>query len=474
LNYILIWIFLSFLAGEVFCFLLKPGFSLLLWLSSASLLASYIFYKKKKLALSDFSLLSFFFFLSALYFKPYSLSIPDYFLKERTEVIGKITELSISYSNYNLYKIRSNYLILRDKKFYFPGSILVKDYSFRKPSLLDIYLFEGRLRKNYQKKGYVLYLKKDNPPLKLYTSKDFRKFPLRVSERISSLFKKNFSRQIFSFSSAVFLGKKEEYFSQIRKIFVEAGTCHILAISGLHVGIVSTVFLFIFKLARFKRRTRFILTIPLVLFYAFLSGARPPVLRASLMFLVYALSFLLRRKFLIFNSLALAGLIDLFIKPDDFLTVSFQLSFLAVFSISLGFRYFYVKRKLTLLEKIRILFLVSLFANLGLAGLLSFYFGKVYILNLFTNILVIPYLGLIFYSLFVFLGLSFIGPLREVLCLACSFLIGLFLKINYFFSNFPLSYLNYRFSFKELSFYYLFLLLIITFKIRRNKIPRPF
>jgi len=474
LNYILIWIFLSFLAGEVSCLLLNPGFFLLLWLTTISLLASYIFYKKKKLALSDFSLLFFFFFLSALYFKPYSLSIPDYFLKEKVKVAGKITEFPISYPNYNLYKIRSNYIILRDKKFYFPGSILVKDYSLRKPSLLDIYLFEGRLRKNYQKKGYLLYLKKNKPPLKLYISKDFRKFPLKISEKVSSLFKKSFSRQIYSFSSAVFLGKKEEYFSQIRKIFVEAGTSHILAISGLHVGIISTVFLFIFKLAGFRRRTRFILTIPLVLFYAFLSGAKPPVLRASLMFLVYALSFLLRRKFLIFNSLALAGLIDLFIRPDDFLTVSFQLSFLAVFSISLGFRYFYVKREFTFLEKIRILFLVSLFANLGLAGLLSFYFGKVYILNLFTSVVVIPYLGLIFYSLFVFLSFSFIGPLREIFCLACSFLIGLFLKINYFFSNFPFSYINYRFSFKELFFYYLFLLLVITFKIKRDKIPRSF
>ena len=470
MSFIVIWIFFFFLGGELLCLFLNPNYFFLVFSGVSSLFVSFIFYKRRKLFLSDFFILLLFFFLGALWFKPYNLKVSSPFLKEKVKVIGKIIEAPFYYSNYALYKIRSNHISLNGKQIYFPGSILVKDYSLKKVSVFDVYMFEGNLRKNfYKRRGYILYLKKDKPAFKVRVTKDIRKIPFLVSEKISWIFKESFPKPISTFILAIFLGKREEYFPQIKKIFVEAGTCHILAISGLHIGIISAVFLFILKFIGFKKRSRLFLALPLVLFYAFLSGARPPVLRAAFMFLIYSLSIILKRKFLLFNSLALAGLGDLFFRPDDFLTIGFQFSFLAVFSIAIGFKYFYSPKKLTFLEKARILFLTSLFANLGLTGIISFYFGKIYLLSLLINILVIPYLGLIFYSLFVFLTFFFIEPLGKFVVLSCSFIIWLFLRINQFFSNLPWSYLNYKASLGEVFLYYVFFLVILLLVDLRKK-----
>lgn len=465
MNFILVGIFFSFLAGEIFCLLLKPSFFLLLFLGCLSLFSCFLFYKRKNLFLSDFSLLFLFFFLGGLWFNPYSLDIPSQFLKKEVKIVGKVEDSPRNYLNCSFYKIRSNHIFCEEGTFYFPGSISVKDYSSKEVSAFDLYLFKGYLIKNFSKRGYTLYLKRGSPPLKLKSTKDFRKLALRVREKLSSLFRESFPDRIYTFISAVFLGVRQEEFYSLGKIFAQAGTSHILAISGLHIGIIGVSLILILRLLGFKRKTRLILSLPLILFYSFICGARPPVLRASLMFWLYSLSFLLRRKFLLFNSLALAGLIDLILRADDFLDISFQLSFIAVFSIGLGFRYFYSPRKFTLFEKIRILFLTSLFANLGLMGLISFYFGKIYLLSILVNVIVIPYLSLIFYCLFIFLGISFIKPVSELISLSCSFLISFFLKMNYFFATLPLSYLSYRFSWGGLLGYYLFILAIVVLRV---------
>ena len=183
----------------------------------------------------------------------------------------------------------------------------------------------------------------------------------------------------------------------------------------------------------------------LVLGYAFVCGLKVPVVRASIMFICLALSLLLRRRPLVFNSLALSGLISLFLRPADIFSISFQLSYIAVFSIAVGFRYCYViKRSVTLREKIKVLFLSSVFVNLGLMPLISFYWGKIYILNIFTD------LGYVFY------------PLRLLLSTACGFLVSLFLRLNYFLANIPLSYLQCRFTPAAMLVYYT---LIITFLV---------
>jgi len=465
--YVSVWLFICFALGIVCGNFFSLNFFFLIVLAGFSSALAVIFYKRQELAASDASILFFFFLLGFIWIKPYTVVLPEEVLTGEVAVYGKVEGPPREFTNFRTYAIGSNYVVRGGEKIYYPGAIFVKDYSQQDISYLDFYLFKGKLRKSrYGNSRYTLYVSGKNPPSPVKKSVGLRKLAFMASEKIASIIESNFSKEITPFILSIFLGEREELSKEIKDIFANAGTSHILAISGLHIGIVAGLILSVLKIFRLRLTSRYIIAIPLVFFYVFICGLRSPTLRAGIMFSCFSLSFLMRRKFLIFNSLALAGLINLFLRPDDLFTISFQFSFIAVFFIALGFQHFHAKsRNLNFFEKIKILFFMSLFANMGLAPLVSFYFGRIYFFNLFTNILIIPYLGVIFSSLFIFFGMYFIVPLRAVLSASCSFLIVLFLKINYFSSALPFSYFKYRFSMAGILLYY-GILLTLAFLIR--------
>ena len=467
MKYLSVSLFVVFVLGIVCGKFLSLNFFFLIFLSAFLLLSALLSYKRHKLLLSDISILFLFFFLGSVWIKPYTIILPKDFLKDEVLVYGRIDSLPRYSGNLKTYSIGSNYVIKNKNKIYFPGFIFVRDYSSGKITYLDYYFFNGKLRKNrYLKSGYILYLRSNSPPLLAKSSFGIRKLASIASERITSLIKNNFPQAITPFILSIFLGKREGLRKEIKNIFANAGTSHILAISGLHIGIVSAIILLVLKMLGLKLRTRLIISIVLVICYVFICGLRSPVLRAGIMFICFSLSFLMRRKFLIFNSLALAGLINLLIRPADLFTASFQLSFVAVFFIALGFQYFFPKAKnVNFFENVKILFFMSVFANTGLMPLISLYFGKIYFLNIFTNILIIPYLGLIFSSLFVFIAIYIINPLRMLVSVSCSFLIALFFKINHLFSKIPFGYVEYKFSEAGVFLYYT-LLFTLAFSAR--------
>ena len=129
------------------------------------------------------------------------------------------------------------------------------------------------------------------------------------------------------------LGDRSKIPSGLRSLFIQTGTMHILAISGLHIGIVAFILDLLLKALRIRRRLRFSAIILLLVFYCLLTGARPSVIRATIMAIVLLAGFLLRRENQISHSLALAGLIILIANPRQLFNLGFQLSFLSVISI---------------------------------------------------------------------------------------------------------------------------------------------
>ena len=467
MNYLSVYLFIAFASGIICGKFLGLHLFFLIFLAALSLSSAIIFYKRHRLYLSDISILLLFLFLGLIWIKPNTVILPKDVLGSEILVYGKIDKVLSSTAVPRTYFINSNYVVRDNKKIYFPDSIFVKDYSGQEVTYLDYYLFNGKLRKNrYAKSGYILYLKSNSPPLMVKQSFGIRKLAFITSERIASLIRNNFPEEISHFILSIFLGKREGLPREIKDIFANAGTSHVLAISGLHIGIIAGIILMILKIVGLKQRVRLMVSILLVVSYVFICGLRSPALRAGVMFICFSLSFLMRRKFLIFNSLALAGIINLLIRPDDLFTVSFQLSFVAVFFIALGFKYFYPKAKsVNFIERIKMLFFMSVFANIGLAPLISFYFGKIYFLNIFTNVLIIPYLGIIFSSLFVFFGAHVVYPLGQMISASCSFLIAVFLRINHFLSQIPFGYMEYKFS-KAGVFLYYILLFTLAFLLR--------
>ena len=129
------------------------------------------------------------------------------------------------------------------------------------------------------------------------------------------------------------LGLRSELSPDILDAFRNSGSIHILAVSGLHVGLIATVCFFGFSLLRLPRKATDLLTIAAVLLYACLVGFRPSVFRASLMAVIYLISRIIERDRDLFNLLAFAALVLLLINPAQLWDIGFQLSFAAVASI---------------------------------------------------------------------------------------------------------------------------------------------
>jgi len=137
-------------------------------------------------------------------------------------------------------------------------------------------------------------------------------------------------------ASAILLGNREQLSKARRDCFLETGTVHLLAISGLHVGILAGSFFLLFRVGVLSREKCLWVTIGFVLFYAWLVEFRPPVSRAAILIVLFCVGRLCGERGFSFNLLAIAGLIVLVLNPSDLFAIGPQLSFLAVATLTFG------------------------------------------------------------------------------------------------------------------------------------------
>ncbi|MDE6491372.1 MAG: ComEC family competence protein, partial [Muribaculaceae bacterium] len=137
--------------------------------------------------------------------------------------------------------------------------------------------------------------------------------------------------------SALLVGDRDMLPDATRAAYSAAGLAHILAVSGLHVGIIAAIAVFILWPMRLTRcnRLRILMTILIVWCYAIISGMSPSAVRAALMASVFLGAGLFGRNSSSLNSLCLAGLIILACDPMSVKSIGFQLSFAAVAAIIL-------------------------------------------------------------------------------------------------------------------------------------------
>lgn len=199
----------------------------------------------------------------------------------------------------------------------------------------------------------------------------------------------------FAVGSALILGQKEYLSPEIRNAYSSSGAMHVLAVSGLHVGIIYLIlqqfFLFI-KGFRGDKWLQLILILLALWSYAIITGMSPSVLRASTMFSAVAISQSLGRRSGIYNSLSAAALILLCFNPYMITEVGFQLSFAAVLGIVLFqppiYNLIYVRNKW--LDKVWQITCVSLAAQLITFPMGILYFHQFPNYFLVSNLIVIP------------------------------------------------------------------------------------
>lgn len=158
--------------------------------------------------------------------------------------------------------------------------------------------------------------------------------PRRMIDRVRThgnrLLARHLERPQSALAAAVLLGARERVDPEQTEAFMETGTVHLLAISGLHVGILAWVLLLVVRRAPIPRGWGLAGVAVLVVFYMLLTDARPPVVRATILVLVICGAMYLNRRPVSFNSLAAAALVVLAVNPADLFHAGAQLSFLAV------------------------------------------------------------------------------------------------------------------------------------------------
>ncbi len=207
---------------------------------------------------------------------------------------------------------------------------------------------------------------------------------------------------------ALLIGDRSEVSQKIRDVFNSIGTAHLLAISGLHIGIVATIAFWAFRfiLIRFQRillaawstKGAALLSLFPVLFYGFLAGMSPATQRAVIMVTIFLLALLFERERDTINTLALAALVILIISPTALFEISFQLSFTAVFAILYILEHVPIAIELrrglpTVYKRLALFLLVSAAAILGTLPITLYYFNQTSLIGILTNCFMVPLIG---------------------------------------------------------------------------------
>lgn len=234
------------------------------------------------------------------------------------------------------------------------------------------------------------------------------------------------SQESASFLLAVILGDDLYLSPEMLEGFRATGISHLLALSGLHVGVIASLIsllLFPFRLSQRLRVFQTFLTLMLVWAYTIIVGMGASVLRSAIMISVFACSALLQRSSNPYNSIFVAVVIILTLNPYSLFTPGFQMSFMAVFSILLFTRAIpsELKKRIVLSTIIQVL-LVPIAAMLGTGLIGAYYFHTIPWLFLFANVIAGILFPWILSGGFILIGLNLcsiridmIGKLVDVL-----------------------------------------------------------
>jgi len=225
---------------------------------------------------------------------------------------------------------------------------------------------------------------------------------------------------------ALLIGDREAISPDLRRMFNRCGVGHLLAISGLHIGIVGGLVFWVFQWGLnwvpfiidrgWGRRGATMMSVGPIVIYAILAGLSPATQRALIMVLAFMTTYFVYRDGDTLNFLALAAILMLLWFPPAMFSISFQLSFVAVFWIILGLS---ARKAVPVLaldwraklgNRIKIFMQVTFWATVGTLPLAMLYFQEVSLIGLLVNCLLVPSVG--FFVLPVGLLSIFILPMN--------------------------------------------------------------
>jgi competence protein ComEC len=363
--------------------------------------------------------------------------LSNYYKEKNSKLFAEVLDVELERSFEIVFTVRVDSIILDNKKFILTDKLICK---FRGDTLQRRNLYneinpgnkifltgsyqKGREKRNLGEFDYNNYLNSkgitglfisyDSDSIKIIThSKDlFKSGILSLRKIIDKLLHKLHNAQTAGLLRGLILADRSEIDYETKNDFINSGVVHILAVSGLHVGYVMIIFVFVF--GRFNIYTRAVLTIIGLVVFMFLTGVPPSVFRATLMSIIIIIAFLSNRSTNIINSISIAAVIILLFNPYEIYNPGFQLSFSAVLAIGILYPNFQraiskLKIKNKFLEYVALFFAVSLSAQIGTLPFTLAYFSKLSLVALFANLIVIPVVGLIIGNAFITIVIGMIS-----------------------------------------------------------------
>lgn len=219
-----------------------------------------------------------------------------------------------------------------------------------------------------------------------------------------------------SLAQALLLGDKHALPTSQKQLFREAGMSHLLAVSGLHIGIIWLVFSWLFRPLLFVVRWRWYLWLVLLILWGYIAMVGFPVsaVRAGVMITMMQISRFLQRDVWGWHNLYCAALLILLIAPSQLFEVGFQLSFMATAGIMAAAPRLQQKAPtrgvaMRIYWRVRQLLLLTLSAQLFTLPLVAYYFHSVPLFGWIQGILVVPIIAVLVYLLLAILLLASMG-----------------------------------------------------------------
>jgi competence protein ComEC len=310
-----------------------------------------------------------------------------------------------------------------------PGCFDYKRFSCFKQIFHSVYL---------HKADWVLLRNKNADP--------FRRFIFNTRHKILDVLKSAMGSHAdeLAIAEALLIGYTQDLDKDLVQAYSNTGVVHIIAISGLHLGLIYVMLVRLFNSLPFIKRSgliKAVLILSCLWLFALLTGGSASVLRSAVMFSCIVIGENFQKRSSIYNSLAASAFILLSYNPFYLWDVGFQLSYLAVLGIVLFqkpfTKIFYIKNKL--INHLWQLTCVSLSAQVFTFPVCIYYFHQFPNTFLFTNLLMVPLSSLILFVEIILVVLSWIPILAGYIGYVVYWLVWLMNTIILWFNDLPYS-----------------------------------
>ncbi len=331
---------------------------------------------------------------------------------------GTIVDEPLFYEDHSIYRLQTEVIETSKGRIAITGLLLVKIYYYGDYDR-DHYWFGERLRlrgtivepqgqRNPGGFDYRFYLQSEGIDALIYPKQTqieslgpgnaglLAGSALKLRSAMVSVIDKTLPTPSSELLTAILFGQRHRLPERVAENFRRSGTGHLMAVSGLHVGLVAAMVLWLWRRLKLQGPLPLLLAIIVVLGYAYLTGMRPSALRAALMVSTALTALLLDREYDLPSAVAFAALVTLFYNPLLLFSVGFQLSYVSTLVLVYAYRPLeHLLGYLRFPRLLRSVLAVTIAAQIGVLPLCIYYFHYLPTGALIFNLLLLPVIAFV-------------------------------------------------------------------------------